>query len=339
MKKVLITGFTAPQVGSARTNGINHVPGALANAARRGGFDVDHRVVALGESLHRYDAVIVCVMSLLSLTTSYALGALWALAKRRDAVIVVDDWQTATIVAQFQTAAERPDYYLTSPQVLSAAKRPGVELLRRRTPERAAIFAELTRLSRRWEPHPVAAPVFPWGNVHKLNLPTRRPLAFDPSSGAATYTIVPRSNRERERCWVLASLFDHAKWLETQELIWPIEVYGQKRHGHARLTEAQVVQRYAEVWGVLAHTYDHALSGWWRPRFLHAAQAGAILYGDRAELELIAPDAYTFPRAIEEASLSKLRELADHQARRVTARLWPRWRLDGFVRRLLEGAL
>lgn len=337
-RTLLLTGFTAPQCGSSRVNGVNHVPGALREAARRAGYEVEHRVVAVGEDVARYDAVVVSLMTLLSLTSSYALGALWTLARRRDAVIVVDDWQVASIAGQFTMAARRLDYYLTSPRVLSAAKRPGVDAIRRRrSAERRAIFEEVERLAVTWEPHPVAAPVFAWGDVRRLELPTGCPLAFDPSPFVTRYDPAPSPARARRRRWVLASLFDHSRWLAEHDFRWPVARFG--RGGEARLAERDVVAEYAVSWGVLGHAYKHVASGWWRPRFLHAVAAGSIIYGERAELELVAPGFWAPLAEIEGASTSKLEHLARCQRDALEARLWDAHRLVRFTRNLLKGEL
>ncbi len=336
-KKILITGFTAPQVGSLRTNGINQLPYAFARAAREAGHEVEHRITALGEDLGGYDAVIVFIMTLFSVTTSYALGALWALARRPDAVIVVDDWQVDEMINRFEIAAKRPDYYLTSPKILSAAKRPGVERLREKGPLRTAIFGVVEALSQTWEPHPVAAPVFPWGDVKRLGLPTRQPLVFDPSP--LVRLNLPEIHRapdaRREKRWVLASLFDQRRWLEGQPFSWPVTVYGQEKHGYERLPENEVIDRYGELWGVLSHPYKHVGSGWWRQRFLHALHAGTVIYGDERELGPIGPGAFIPLVELERASWRQLRRLADHQRELIETRLWTRDQFNDFIRRLI----
>ena len=336
-RKVLITGFTAPQCGSVRTNGINQLPYAFARAAREAGYEVEHRITDLGEDLSKYDSVIVFIMSLLSVTTSYALGALWALATREDAVIVIDDWQVETMINQFKTAARRPDHYLYSSTVLSAVKRPGVDLIRKRGKLRTTIFNVVEALSKTWEPHPVLAPVFPWGDIEKLRLPTKRPIAFDPSPVVQLNLLavhhVPDSRREKR--WVLASLFDQRRWLESQAFSWPVTVYGQPKHGNERLPEPEVIKRYGSLWGVLSHPYGHTGSGWWRQRFLHALHTGAVMYGDEAELGQIGPEVFVPLAEIEKRSWRALRQLADHQAAVITRQLWTCERFTKFIKELV----
>ena len=336
-KKVLITGFTAPQVGSRQTNGINHLPYVFADAAREMGHDVEHRITVLGEDLKDYDAVIVFIMTLFSVTTSYALGALWALRTRPDAAIVVDDWQVEAMINRFEIAARRPDHYLCSEAVLSAAKRPGVDLIRKKGALRSAIFNVVEDLSKTWEPHPVCAPVFPWGDISRLKLPAKKPLAFDPSTivlGRCP-AIKPAADQHRLKHWVLASLFDQRAWLESQAFSWPVVVYGQEKHGYERLKETEVIERYGVVWGMLSHPYEHVGSGWWRQRFLHALLAGTVVYGDEAELGPIGHGAFIPLIEIERASWRQLHRLAEHQHDLIGKRLWRREEFYDFIKKLI----
>ena len=334
-KRILITGFTAPQVGSLRTNGINHLPYVFADAARELGYDVEHRITVLGEDLKGYDAVIVFIMTLFSVTTSYALGALWALRTRPDAAIVVDDWQVDAMINRFEIAARRPDHYLC--QTLSATKRPGVDLIRKKGMLRSAIFSVVEDLSKTWEPHPVCAPVFPWGDISKLQLPPKRPIAFDPPPMVMPRlpVIKPVADHHRLKRWVLASLFDQRSWLESQSFSWPVTVYGQEKHGYERLPENEVIDRYGVIWGMLSHPYEHVGSGWWRQRFLHATHAGNVVYGEEAELGPIGHGAHISLVEIERSSWRALRQLADHQRDLIEARLWDRDQFDNFIRRLV----
>jgi len=336
MKTILLTGFTAAHAGSTKRRNptVGRVPGALRDAIALTGATVDMRPVALGENLKQYDGVVVFVMSLLSLTTSHALGALWALATRPDAWIVVDDWQVGTMVNQFRTAASRLDYYLTSPKVLSAAKRRGVALLRSNTKERRAVFGEVTKLGESWDHHRVAAPVFPWGDVRGLGIPAKRLTGFDPSPLTLDQLATPRAwpGPQRLRRWVSASLFDHTRWIDAQEFAWPVERYGGGE-GATYLLEPEVLARYAATWGMLGHPYKHCC-GWWRPRYLHAAQTRSVIFADRAELEPIGQDAWQ-PRAkIEGLTVKRLAELAAYQAHEIHASIWTTDQLVRFARTL-----
>jgi hypothetical protein len=91
-----------------------------------------------------------------------------------------------------------------------------------------------------------------------------------------------------------------------------VEVYGNRRHGLARITEEEVFGLYTQNWGVLAPPYYHAGSAWWRVRYLMAADSGAIIFNDvKDQVKEVPQSAIFCPKAreVEQMSDSELHDL------------------------------
>lgn len=138
------------------------------------------------------------------------------------------------------------------------------------------------------------APLFPWGNIKKMNLPIDNIKAWDPSPLYKMPAVKKLPWKERATAWYNASLSKDAHdWAARQGTRWPIYSIGGKALGQHRILESDVVWQYGSFKGVLCPTYSHAGCGWWRVRYLHAAAAGCILGGNPLELNMIGPS-YSF---------------------------------------------
>lgn len=287
--RVLITGCTAMQINSPRGNalGVASIPKILNQALLDLGHTVEWRPVAPGETLNEFDRVFVFLTSPNKLGTTYAYGAWWALSRRADAVVSFDDWQLMQVAPNFKTSHKRHEYYFWE-NVVATCRKHHKELVAD-TPRgkrwRAAIDKLVTTYATKPWPHRVLLPLFAWGDPLRFNLPLKDGVdqisTWDPSP----YYVTPgfKEYKQRERSWVLASLFSHTTWLKKQDLRWPIKHFGHKASGNPIITEAEVVQQYAKASGVLSPAYPHRGGGWWRVRVLHALDTRSLLYLDDAE--------------------------------------------------------
>ena len=163
--------------------------------------------------------------------------------------------------------------------------------------------------------HAWLAPLFPWGDIKKMNLPIEKIKAWDPSP---LYKMPPVHKlvwQQRKTEWFNASLSKDAhEWAASQNLQWPIHAVGGKALGQPRILESDVVWQYGSYKGVLCPTYTHAGCGWWRVRYLHAVAAGCVLGGNPLELNMIGPS-YSFTlKGLEMMDDTALKHLATLQA-------------------------
>ena len=288
--RVLVTGTNAPQVGSERVP-LKYATGckALVDTLRLAGHEVDQRGVYPGEQkLYEYDTVICYLAPMNALTAQWAFGALWLLSQRPDAIVALDDWQTHQILS-----GARTQHRDTGRLYREVFNRKGRGLLDANI--RKAMEGALAQLASQPWPWRLLAPIFPHGDVSKLGLEAASYHGFDPSpywrgfynSGATRLTP-----EYRLKNWVSASLLNKQPWLDKLNITWAVEKLGNKKQGQFRIKEHEVFQAYCNSWGVLSAPHRHAGSGWWRARYVFAADARAVLYGDPREVEAFGP-AYT----------------------------------------------
>ena len=103
-KKILVTGFNALTVGSARSP-LNIATSAkiLPKVLKEAGYDVVQKPIIPGEDVSQYDKVVVYVFGPNSLSARYCYGAMYTIIKRPDAIISIDDWQTKDSLSGFGT--------------------------------------------------------------------------------------------------------------------------------------------------------------------------------------------------------------------------------------------
>ena len=108
-KKILLTGTQG-----ADCNAFNWQSGrskyaliwswtSIYNCLEDMGYEIDNRPVVPGESLDEYEHVIVGVFDITNGLQAQAYGALWALYKRKDAIINITDWKTPSIIARYNS--------------------------------------------------------------------------------------------------------------------------------------------------------------------------------------------------------------------------------------------
>lgn len=334
-KKALLTGSTPIQVGSKKTQ-LQIVTAAAAwrEALTDLGYDVDHRAVTPGEDLSGYDAAVACLNKPNSIASSYFYGALWALTSHPHAIAAVDDWQTDELVSGIRTVSrcEERAFRLVKNEIEPRVK--------------ARLFSALGEMNAKRWPWPVVAPVLGEGDVSLLKLPAGV-VAIDPTRYAHRYPLAPKIRRENR--WVLASLLNKPL---PDGLSWPVAKYGfqdrgiggcQRKAGDEawpRVPEPELMAVYQGAAGVLSPPHPHAGSGWWRVRYLMAADAGCVLSGDLAEARCLGEpyEAASDPLRVEALGPRKLAELARAQVACLEEISWPKERVLDILKRVLKGA-
>lgn len=284
--RFLVTGTTPIQVGSERTAlQIVTSTRAVVAALDALGFNVDWRAVTPGEDLEAYAGCLVYLQKSNSIASRYFYGALWTMLKRPDAIIGMDDWQTHTVHAGFKTFARSYE------RAFRLFDRTGEAEFEAHKDE---LFAGVKRYADElpW-PHPVIVPVFEGGDVSRLRIPSNDVVPIDPTAFAPRY---PYEATERERAWVQASLLVKPPPADVE---WPVSFFGNAGTGYGgvgrstvrepqeRIPEPELMRVYCRHWGVLSPAHDHSGSGWWRVRYLMAADAGCVLSASRDEARVL----------------------------------------------------
>ena len=101
---ILITGVTETHINHpkrAATTKFASIPELLHKGLKMLDCDVEHRAVTVGENLSMYDKVFVFVYPL-DHNAINSDGAVYALTKRPDAIVCLDDWSFQKILPTWQ---------------------------------------------------------------------------------------------------------------------------------------------------------------------------------------------------------------------------------------------
>lgn len=289
------------------------------------GHEVEHRVVEIGEDLSQYDEVIVFIAGPRQLVTTTLFNGLWAIAARPDAILAFDDWQVPELYKGVEKCKNPDeltcDFILGVNKITKEEIQPNLDKYVGAI-EQIASKQNRMLISAFQAKH---LDDFGDYGAHllfdKINYPKDRLFVYNPNpyhrnrkpndyehEGAEDPHFIPpmfsydvEAEAVKERRFNFASLVQSKtqKWLKKQGFIinknddelgtigdWQVDMYGSKAESQKRLTEDQMCKVFAENWGCLMPGYDHAGSGWWRARPLQVADAGAILIGERKELEV-----------------------------------------------------
>lgn len=301
---VLITGMTNQHCNRGTRLKYSSVTLALKEILLQN-HEVDHSAISLTEDCMPYDFVFFGLFNPSAIGSGFLYGMLHGMALCREwgvpYVLYVDDWQLNTIAKTWRGMRTKgPDSFI----------RENLEGMRQE------LDLALTMKERLFESvesfDQILIPKYTWGDGGILQdaLDCKRPIFFDPSNFAIKYDIKPRAPRERS--WVCGSLSDCNKWLAGLDIGWPIHYFGGKKSkAETMLQESDLVGLYANSWGVLSPPYDIDGSGWWRNRFLFAAQTGSIILPSTLDCDAL--DWQLSGREIEAMSSSELAHYAMYQ--------------------------
>jgi hypothetical protein len=263
------------------------------------GYEVEQRPVQIGEDLSKYDKVIVYIHSP-SGFAGFVYNALYAIAKRPDCIIAIDDWQTDSIFKGVTDLTD--DARLFRPYVVDSHELLPTDWENYKQDIRDGVAAVSAKQ------HKMLFPVFSGGDVSKL-LPVDyskellfgynpNPYHLNRKPGAYGDDMLPDNTEHitfnnKEKVFNFASLVQGktAKWLKKQNINkWAINYYGSRKDGQDRLTDEEMCKVFAKQWASLLPGYWHTGSGWWRFRHLQVADAQSILIGDPVELNILYRD-------------------------------------------------
>ena len=312
--KVLMTGYTAQHIGSTRKLiKYGSVAELFAQILEDGGCEVEHRRAMPDEDISSYDLILCGQISLAALGSTYLYGALDVVSRAREngcgLMFYIDDWQTHNLITSLKTINKDSNRLVR--ESLGSA-RADLEWARAHVDRIFPVAQALLH-----NPWPITlVPKFTWGDGSKVThtLTSREWCYADLSPYAVEFNTEIPSDEERKVQWILGVLSDQRKWLEKMNLSWPVEyIGGRSSKADQKLTEKELVDLYAQSWGVLSPKYPHAGSGWWRNRFVYTARTRSIMLADPEEVAELG-DSYTVKaKDIEAMTKPQLRELADAQ--------------------------
>lgn len=287
----------------------------LVEALERGGHEVEFRDPIIGEPLNRFDVAMIGLAPFLSTTSDRLFLALDVIerAAREGCRLVfyVDDWNFTRLTSQLQTVVKYDGKHLVRPFFVSRkAYEWGCE--------RQELMTDVCRGMhvRSWPT--TIIPAFSWGNHDKLiaKLTLDRVEFVDPSSVAELrYQPVHAEPEDRCRQWVMGVLQNEKTWLGKQNPSWPVHyVGGRASKAETKLLEKDLIQLYAESWGVLSPPHTRVVdTGWWRYRFVGASVTGAVMVADKREVADLGEPYLVSVDEVEAASQGLLERMATAQ--------------------------
>lgn len=307
-----MTGTTKQQVGGGTVLGYEPVADLFVKGLRLAGYEVEHRKTVIGEDLSSYDAVLVGLVPFFSIASNQLYHALDVIERAekngQPLLFFVDDWAFSRVVANLNTHIRMP-WQLTKDFFKGRAS---YDWACSRKAELQVIVERM-----RHRPWPATLiPAFTWGDHAKLVKGVEmitEPYCIDVSAFAMEYPLTFPPTRGRR--WVLGTISDQRKWMDSLSLSWEINHLGTRASkAPEKMPESQLVQLYADSWGVLSPPYKQILgTGWWRNRAVYAARAGAILLADPGEMPQLGEAYQLKPAEVEAMTDTELCSLAAAQ--------------------------
>jgi hypothetical protein len=342
--KILCTGFTLGQSGSPPRPGYVILSECLVPLLKDLGHDVDNRHVTAGEDLEEYDLIIAGIISPFSVSAKYIfpvfslLSRYW-LTDRKPVICMIDDWEMHQITGNSKSALRdirrltRPNVYARRPDYAWASSEEGMN----------AMVRVLSRFTETGLP-PVILPKFGFGDgeIYKRIVTAEEYWFLDPVSYMPRHEFGLVHPRDRQRQWVVAGIHDYRDFVQDirqKHAAWPVLSFGGglDTRKETLVPVSEVVEAYANSWGVLSKPYRKLFgAGWWRERVVHAAMTRSVLFSDSREYaQLGAPYMYSVAE-IESFSTGQLYDLADAQADALRAGCWLPARLQAATETMLS---
>ncbi len=313
--KILLSGMTKMQANRPRRREYNTSIAALYQALLMAKHKVDWRSVGYDESdlEKEYDVVLLGLgtMSEFSCTSLYEI----LLASRAENVMYfVNDWKANATIKLLETGEIFRDFVLKNNATVPEKRERVIKDRKKIERCRAEMFKDReTRL---------LGPFFPWGDrdIITNGTPFTKIHEFNPTSYYMKHwdgkIEIPAKKTKQ---WIYGALSDYSKWHTRLGASWPIRAFNKKTF----IPEPELVELYAQSYGLLLPKYKASGSGWWRARYCHGMLCQNVIYGDESELR--DPGIWDSLDYIEGLSSKRLTELARHQKEAIM-NITPKWR-------------
>lgn len=343
---ILMTGYSAPQVGSTRSPIQRQItPQALAEVLSK-----DHTVTIAkfpeaDPRLRKADLLILFLTPPHNLLSRNAATGILNAAQRLNKPLLAffDDWQVKQVVSGHRTVGKH-----ALVRVKRKLKEPSDWLYsgdKRYQEEHAEDITTVCRIFDGAETWPKkwhwACPMFSWGE-HELIfkcLPSSYPrdrFSFIDPSPAWPLPMLYMNEEDKLRRWLMVSLLNRTDWLTKRAPAWPVDMGGNRKVGVRYKTEKDIMVEVGKHWGILSPAYSYATGcGWYRSRFNYSAHMRTVLYAD--ELEVMNMHGYHIPLAsIERMDKIGLLEAAHAQREIFQSYVWNYARLRKELNMLVE---
>lgn len=324
--KVLISGPSGISCGLGNRLEIISNISSIKNAHEEMGDIVEQRPIVPGESLSEFGRVYLIQQTIASWSAPYALGFLYAVGHRDDAIICFDDWQAPE--------AFKVDKYGSFEGLINCAWNPKLTRSYRDEAEkvRDTINEGIKLLCSANDRH-YLLPVFIGGKYSAIRCHGEAlPYSPYPFMRKYSYTTTDGLNYMKRARWVMASLQDNSRWVEKQGFIWPVLSYGVRKLGQQRITEAQLAKVYASSWGVLSPPHPKLEgTGWFRVRVPMAIDAGSIIFAPPADAQILFGGYYRNINHLENLSTGELIDQAKHQEEQFKNCIWNKEQFKDFI--------
>lgn len=285
---ILITGMTSRHTGGNVTPIVTVIE-PLKEILKVMGHKVYQTTATVGEDLSVYDRIFLFMMPAEKLGVTRRYGAIDCYARYKEKVILcVDDWQYFQIQNSMLTCARSGRFWNWVDKNPGFARKADVQAILAGGPKvRDRIMAAALELGS-LPKSAFCVPKFSWGDKSKIKLTTEKKVfTFDPSRFAIDWVYnnydLEFPPVKRDRKWVLASLFEHNKFVHNLKLTWPILRVGHKKTQQV-YTEQQLCKIYQDNWGILSPNYPTSGDGWWRARWVFSYMFENILYASKEEI-------------------------------------------------------
>jgi len=304
--KILISGMMKVQARAPRPGFFGSGIVALNEALTQLKHKVDWRKIEYNEDLRQYDLLILGLGALGDFSNSFLYQIIRA-SEYDNVLFLIDDWRANGALRGIRDNDIFREFLFknaTGKHVDPAIIKKDQKLLEKL---REKMFRRKTNL---------IGSFFEFGDRKIIleDTPFKSTFSYDPSSFLYKYRLLkediePPSSRIKR--WIYGSLGDHHRWEKKLGAEWPI-VCHMRKHGNF-LTEPALIREYAKSTGVLAPMYQASGSGWWRPRYIHAARVRTPMHGDESECSGFGKDYYWSVGHIEGMSKKQRREFAELQ--------------------------
>ena len=300
-KKILITGMNKLQCTRDfyLSQQLQVVPShySLIRCLEDMGYLVEQRNVEIGEDLSHYHHVIVFLHNPAGFA-AFVYNALWAVFNRQDCILAFDDWQTDSIYSGLLSLTDPEKLF--RPYVLDSHTNIPPDIKNYQSQFIEAINLIESKANK------VLISAFDGGDLSLVvDYPKDKLFGYNPNPyhfhrkpsfvKKSIITFDDDAKVEKQRIFNFAGLVQDKtkKWLKSQEVEktgWELKLYGSRKDGQDRVKEHEMVDLFAQHWGILMAGYHHAGSGWWRSRPTQCADAGSVLIGDPREMILLYGD-------------------------------------------------
>ena len=332
--RILITGMMKVQARALRPGFFGSGIVALHEALLKAKHTVEWRQIAYAEKgLQKYDLLILGLGALGDFSNQFLYQVIHA-SQYDNVLFLIDDWRANGALRGLRDNDIFREFLFkngTGKHVAPETVKKDRKLLEKL---REKMFRKKTNL---------LGSFFEFGDRDIIleDTPFTEVKGYDPSSFLYNFRLkkekLVQPARRIER-WVYGSLGDHKRWHNKLDAQWPI-VCHMRKHGNF-LTEPELLKEYIKSTGMLAPMYQASGSGWWRPRYIHAAYTRTPMFGDESEAGGFHRNYWKPIDEIEAMSRNERKSFADDQHEMVMDAI-PSWNhlvdsIDEIVREAAE---